>query len=207
MLWKLTREGDVGMDMAWVILARMECCSCHRWNRFLTADRTCQTRTAVYRSVRWLFMCLLIYHPCMQISRTRVFSERQIIVFWKHTLKESKNYYLSVQKHPTRVVLDRQIIVFCSLSLSEMISVHATHLKTHISRPSKHTGQPHAAVNRKQFVYSGRLRSYIKIRQSRQRDVSALRRIFLDDMSTNHCQQPPVASSPGFYYQCLFVSF
>lgn len=30
MLWKLTREGDVGMDMAWVILARMECCSCHR---------------------------------------------------------------------------------------------------------------------------------------------------------------------------------
>lgn len=176
MLWKLTREGDVGMDMAWVILARMECCSCHRWNRFLTADRTCQTRTAVYRSVRWLFMCLLIYHTCMQISHTRVF-------------------------------LDRQIIVFCSLSLSEMISVHATHLKTHISRPSKHTGQPHAAVNRKQFVYSGRLRSYIKIRQSRQRDVSALRRIFLDDMSTNHCQQPPVASSPGFYYQCLFVSF
>lgn len=43
MLWKLTREGDVGMDMAWVIRARMECCSCHRWKRFLTAERTCQT--------------------------------------------------------------------------------------------------------------------------------------------------------------------
>lgn len=40
MLWKLTREGDVGMDMAWVILARIECCSCHRWKRFLTAERT-----------------------------------------------------------------------------------------------------------------------------------------------------------------------
>lgn len=43
MLWKLTREGEVGMDMAWVIRARMECCSCHRWKRFLTAERTCQT--------------------------------------------------------------------------------------------------------------------------------------------------------------------
>lgn len=43
MLWKLTREGDVGIDMAWVIRARMECCSCHRWKRFLTAERTCHT--------------------------------------------------------------------------------------------------------------------------------------------------------------------
>lgn len=40
MLWKLTRDGDVGMDMACVILARMECCSCQRWNRFLAAERT-----------------------------------------------------------------------------------------------------------------------------------------------------------------------
>lgn len=40
MLWKLTREGDVGMDMAWVIRALMECCSCQRWKRFLTAERT-----------------------------------------------------------------------------------------------------------------------------------------------------------------------
>ncbi|KAG7282756.1 hypothetical protein CRUP_029964 [Coryphaenoides rupestris] len=30
MLWKLTREGEVGMEMAWVILTRMECCSCQR---------------------------------------------------------------------------------------------------------------------------------------------------------------------------------
>lgn len=43
MLWKLTREGDVGIDIAWVIRARMECCSCHRWKRFLTAERTCHT--------------------------------------------------------------------------------------------------------------------------------------------------------------------
>lgn len=64
MLWKLTREGEVGMDMAWVIRARMECCSCHRWKRFLTAERTCQTndRSAsasfIYLSIHFLLKML-----------------------------------------------------------------------------------------------------------------------------------------------------
>lgn len=40
MLWKLTRVGEVGMDMARATRARMECLSCHRCHRFRTADRT-----------------------------------------------------------------------------------------------------------------------------------------------------------------------
>lgn len=45
MLWKLTRVGEVGMDMARATRARMECLSCHRCHRFRTADRTwgCET--------------------------------------------------------------------------------------------------------------------------------------------------------------------
>lgn len=44
MLWKLTRVGEVGMDMALAMRARMECLSCHRCHRFRTADRTCVRR-------------------------------------------------------------------------------------------------------------------------------------------------------------------
>ncbi|KAJ8345441.1 hypothetical protein SKAU_G00296340 [Synaphobranchus kaupii] len=40
MLWKLTRVGEVGMDMARATLARMECLSCQRCHRFRTAERT-----------------------------------------------------------------------------------------------------------------------------------------------------------------------
>lgn len=40
MLWKLTRVGDVGMDMALATRARMECLSCHRCHLFRTAERT-----------------------------------------------------------------------------------------------------------------------------------------------------------------------
>lgn len=40
MLWKLTRVGEVGMDMARATRARMECLSCHRCHRFRTAERT-----------------------------------------------------------------------------------------------------------------------------------------------------------------------
>lgn len=39
-LWKLTRVGDVGMDMALATLARIECLSCHRCHLFRTAERT-----------------------------------------------------------------------------------------------------------------------------------------------------------------------
>lgn len=70
MLWKLTREGEVGMDMAWVIRARMECCSCHRWKRFLTAERTCQTgeRSLSASSVVSYYMLLLfILHFLLKI--------------------------------------------------------------------------------------------------------------------------------------------
>ena len=50
MLWKLTRVGEVGMDMARATRARMECLSCHRCHRFLTADRTwgCQTEEGTF---------------------------------------------------------------------------------------------------------------------------------------------------------------
>lgn len=40
MLWKLTRVGEVGMDMARATRARIECLSCQRCHRFRTADRT-----------------------------------------------------------------------------------------------------------------------------------------------------------------------
>lgn len=40
-LWKLTRVGEVGMDMARATRARMECLSCHRCHLFRTAERTC----------------------------------------------------------------------------------------------------------------------------------------------------------------------
>lgn len=40
MLWKLTRVGEVGMDMALATRARMECLSCQRCHRFRTADLT-----------------------------------------------------------------------------------------------------------------------------------------------------------------------
>lgn len=40
MLWKLTRVGDVGMDMARATRALIECLSCQRCHLFLTAERT-----------------------------------------------------------------------------------------------------------------------------------------------------------------------
>lgn len=44
MLWKLTRVGEVGMDMARATRARMECLSCHRCHLFRMAERTCGNR-------------------------------------------------------------------------------------------------------------------------------------------------------------------
>lgn len=44
MLWKLTRVGEVGMDMARATRARMECLSCHRCHLFRMAERTCGRR-------------------------------------------------------------------------------------------------------------------------------------------------------------------
>lgn len=41
MLWKLTRVGEVGMDMARATRARIECLSCHRCHLFRMAERTC----------------------------------------------------------------------------------------------------------------------------------------------------------------------
>lgn len=40
MLWKLTRVGEVGMDMARATRARMECLSCHRCHLLRIAERT-----------------------------------------------------------------------------------------------------------------------------------------------------------------------
>lgn len=40
-LWKLTRVGEVGMDMARATRARIECLSCHRCHLFRMAERTC----------------------------------------------------------------------------------------------------------------------------------------------------------------------
>lgn len=42
MLWKLTRVGEVGMDMARATRARIECLSCHRRHLFRMAERTCE---------------------------------------------------------------------------------------------------------------------------------------------------------------------
>lgn len=39
-LWKLTRVGEVGMDMARATRARIECLSCHRCHLFRMAERT-----------------------------------------------------------------------------------------------------------------------------------------------------------------------
>lgn len=52
MLWKLTRVGEVGMDMARATRARMECLSCHRCHRFRTAERTWGCKTGDIRSPR-----------------------------------------------------------------------------------------------------------------------------------------------------------
>lgn len=41
MLWKLTRVGDVGMDIARATRTRRAWLSCQRCQRFLTAERTC----------------------------------------------------------------------------------------------------------------------------------------------------------------------
>lgn len=73
MLWKLTREGEVGMDMAWVIRARMECCSCHRWKRFLTAERTCQTGD---QSVSMCFSLLSYYIPILHNGLWKILPEK-----------------------------------------------------------------------------------------------------------------------------------
>lgn len=40
MLWKLTRVGEVGIDMARATRARIECLSCQRCHRLRTAERT-----------------------------------------------------------------------------------------------------------------------------------------------------------------------
>lgn len=52
MLWKLTRVGEVGMDMARATRARMECLSCHRCHRFRTAERTWGCETGDVQSPR-----------------------------------------------------------------------------------------------------------------------------------------------------------
>lgn len=47
-----------------------------------------------------------------------------------------------------------------SSTISEIISVHMTHLETHTWWPYTYTGHACAVVNRKQILYSGRLLSY-----------------------------------------------
>lgn len=54
MLWKLTRVGDVGMDMALATRARIECLSCHRCHLFRTAERTWEKTS---RNVKCLPYC------------------------------------------------------------------------------------------------------------------------------------------------------
>lgn len=51
MLWKLTRVGEVGMDMARATRARMECLSCHRCHLFRIAERTCGHRAEACNSL------------------------------------------------------------------------------------------------------------------------------------------------------------
>lgn len=47
MLWKLTRVGDVGMDMARATRARIECLSCQRCHLFRMAERTWGTEQSL----------------------------------------------------------------------------------------------------------------------------------------------------------------
>lgn len=47
-----------------------------------------------------------------------------------------------------------------SSTISEIISVHMTHLETHTSWPYSYTWHACAGVNRKQILYSGWLLSY-----------------------------------------------
>lgn len=62
MLWKLTRVGEVGMDMARATRARMECLSCHRCHRFRTAERTWGCEMG-YSVTTWSFRGTSHPHP------------------------------------------------------------------------------------------------------------------------------------------------
>lgn len=58
MLWKLMRVGEVGMDMALATLTRSAWLSCHRCQRFLAAERTCEEETCISL---WYFNFIILF--------------------------------------------------------------------------------------------------------------------------------------------------